>query len=232
MINLIELIFDGAGYSRADYPNDFDARLYRRTGALQDEFFIVKDFSTESSQIIDELQSDIYLSLAPFFSLVEGAEKNTNLILMKCHPAPTNAQATLLNRKISEIEENPYFFKKSVLAYTIEEMEALSSKILETPDKNLATTIEEVMHNYEDFIEFRDHNTNPLFSVVTKLYTKLPFLTYNLKPEDQIQLGNEIDQKLQLKNLYTIRDEALELDIDSADALEAWIASSKEDKNV
>jgi hypothetical protein len=232
MINLIELIFDGAGYSRVDYLNDFDARLYRRTGVLQDEFFIVKDFSTESSKIIDELQSDIYLSLAPFFSLVEGAEKNTNLILMKCHPTPTNAQATLLNRKISEIEENPYFFKKSVLAYTIEEMEALSSKSLKTPDKNLVTTIEEVMHNYEDFIEFRDHNTNPLFSLATKIYTKLPFLTYNLKPEDQIQLGSEIDHKLQLQSLYTIRDEALELDIDSTDALEVWIASSKEGKNV
>lgn len=232
MINLIELIFDGAGYSRVDYLNDFDARLYRRTGVLQDEFFIVKDFSTESSKIIDELQSDIYLSLAPFFSLVEGAEKNTNLILMKCHPTPTNAQATLLNRKISEIEENPYFFKKSVLAYTIEEMEALSSKSLKTPDKNLVTTIEEVMHNYEDFIEFRDHNTNPLFSLATKIYTKLPFLTYNLKPEDQIQLGSEIDHKLQLQSLYTIRDEALELDIESTDALEVWIASSKEGKNV
>ncbi len=232
MINLIELLFTDSGYARVEQVDISDARLYRRSGTLQDEFFIIKDFTKESSEKIDELQSEIHSSLGSFFSSVEGAEKNTNLILIKCHQKPTSSQAISLNRKISEIEENPYYFKKSVLAYTEEEINFLSDAHRTNTSSSLKATIEEIVHNNEDFIKFRDTGTASLFSIAVKIYTKLPFLTYNLKPEDQIDISAEIDLTLQLRNLYDVRTEALRLDANNSDALEAWIAKQEIEDDV
>ncbi len=232
MINLIELLFNDSGYYRIEQINISDARLYRRHGALQDEFFIVKDFTNESSEQIDQLQSEIHSSLGDFFSSVEGSEKNTNLILIKCHRAPNASQIISLNRKISEIEENPYYFKKSVLAYTEEEMQLLSAAHLENPGKSLKNTIEEIVHNNEGFIDFRDNGTTSTFSISVKIYTKLPFLTYNLKPENQIDLSTEINNKLLAQNLYNIRAEALELDANNSEAIETWIEEQESEEDV
>lgn len=230
MINLIELLFNDSGYTRVEQIDISDARLYRRSDTLQDEFFIIKDFTSESSEKIDELQSELHSSLGSFFSSVEGAEKNTNLILIKCHQKPTPSQAISLNRKISEIEENPYYFKKSVLAYTEEEIGFLADA--RNANNTLKMTLEQIVHSNEHFINFRDNGTVSLFSIAIKIYTKLPFLTYNLKPEDQIDLSAKIDFELQLRDLIEVRTEALNLDANDLDALEAWIAEQEIEEDV
>ncbi|AZF23235.1 ABC-three component system middle component 1 [Pseudomonas sp. R3-52-08] len=232
MINLIELLFNDSGYTRVEQIDISDARLYRRSGTLQDEFFIIKDFTSESSEKIDELQSEIHSSLGSFFSSVEGAEKNTNLILIKRHQKPTPSQAISLNRKISEIEENPYYFKKSVLAYTEEEIAFLADAHNANANSTLKATLEQIVHSNEHFINFRDNGTTSLFSIAIKIYTKLPFLTYNLKPEDQIDLSADIDFKLQLRDLTKVCKEALSLDVNDLDALEAWIAKQEIEEDV
>lgn len=226
MINILNLIFNAFGYMKSNTVVNEYSGLYIKEGGVQDEFFIVADITHRKASDIDPLQAELHASLNEFFNLTDGAEKNTNLVLLKKYEYKGDAKSQgVVNRKISEIEENPYFFKKSLIVYNEEELVSLNEALIADKPDSIADALALVMQNYARFINFRERDDDVLFRVISKLYTKIPFLTYNLSPEKQINLSFEIEAQLKKIQLHEECMALLSVVEDDQVLVDAWIAS-------
>lgn len=226
MIDLMGSIFTAYNYVRSDLFVSDCAVLYTKNTDVPDEYFVVMDITRRPTAEIDPLQAELHALLNNFFSLTEGAEKNTNLVLIKNYEYKFDARSqSVINRKISEVEENPYFFKKSLIIFNNEEQSALRKELVSLDSLRIKEALAFVMHDYARFMNFRDYDNDVLFRIISKLYTKLPFLTYSLSPEKQIDLSFEVEKELAKCQLGDKCAELLAvLDYDQA-SVEEWIIS-------
>lgn len=226
MINLMGSIFNSYGYVRSDVFVNDSAVLYAKECDTPDEFFVVMDITRRTTSEIDPLQAELHALLSYFFSITDGAEKNTNLVLLKNYEYKIDTRSqSVINRKISEVEENPYFFKKSLIIFNAEESSAIKRELVSPESGQIKDALAFVMHDYTRFIRFRDQDNDVLFRIVSKLYTKLPFLTYSLNAEKQIDLSLEIEKELEARQLGDKCVELLSVLDDSQASVEEWITS-------
>ena len=241
MLSIINMIISASGYIKEDafsFPGSF---LYSKEHAAKDEFFIILDISDKLTTDIDNIQTELHSSMSDFFSKNEGAEKNTNLILLKNANLSTDRLTqNIINRKISDVEENPFYFKKSLIFYSNDELASIGNALTSSSPLEVAKSLSAIMHDYTRFINFRDHDNDILFRIVSKLYTKLPFLTYNLKQGDLICLSSTIKNILTEKLLLEKSQQLFNIDHTDVSATNAWMNSieeeeeeeEEEDKNV
>lgn len=144
-------------------------------------------------------------------------KKNTSMILFI--KLSSLDEKNEIQSRILGLEEDVYFFKKYVVLYLEEELEELKVAIGNG-------SINEFMKaniNKEDlFEEFKVKETTSFYSLILKLYIKLPHLTYS----DTFETGNIMDLnkritfELKLKNIFDLHNELLEVNEDDIDI---WI---------
>lgn len=232
MLSIINMIISASGYIKEDafsFPGSF---LYSKEQANKDEFFIISDISDKLTTDIDDFQTELHSAMSDFFSKNEGAEKNTNLILLKNANLPTDRLTqNIINRKISDVEENPFYFKKNFIFYSDDELTSISNILISSSPLDVVKSLSAIMHDYTRFINFRDYDNDILFRVVSKLYTKLPFLTYNLKQSDLICLSSTIKNILIDKLLLERSQQLIRIDLSDLSATNAWMKSIEEEDN-
>lgn len=194
---------------------------FNNLNLLNDEYQIYLDTYLKK----DVLDSEENFKLSHFF------EQNRTLILI------TEGENTQENRRIvAEIEEDPYFFKKQVLLLNDKETEVIN--ILLEAD-SILEKCQTVISNSESFNQFKKElsdnkiNNSALYSLVAKLYEKLPFLTLDIKVQDTQNLTEEIDEALTNNKLLNLKDKLLTIDSDEGFEayLEELLKKPKEEMN-
>lgn len=188
-------------------------------------YFIVKDIGdVEAEFFLNSRQIEIYENLSEFFSQNEASEKNSILILLR----QDERDELLANSFVSTLEEDRFFFKKQVILYSSNEKNVLQKELENSSSKiNFAS----IIYDKDRFKKFSTENNDPLYSILVKLYTKIPSLTIEGDNYKYLDLSEIISNRLREKNLYNSNLEMLLLGNDD-EAIKKWISKLLEDTNV
>lgn len=184
-------------------------------------FYVIRNYNS-----IEEFRQNIYKDQDYFFDLISikhnGNEmkKNTSfLILVKLNDPKEKKDIQSL---ILELEEDKYYFKKYIMTYTNEEI--LDFKEKTKGYKNSVDFVKKSLNNDDNFEEFKINNTLSFYSLILKLYIKIPHLSYkNIFEKNQIEdLLITIEKKLKenslddyYKKISTIEESDIDKYIDS-----------------
>jgi hypothetical protein len=120
------------------------------------------------------------------------------------------AKLDLLKKAIYEVEEDPYFFKKYVLAYSNEQVESILPEITETlvAHKSVVHYLHAQLNNSDVFRNYKhDPTAQKQYDLVCKLFIKLPFLKLeNLEVGTLRRLKDKIAEELSLRKLALNED--------------------------
>lgn len=119
--------------------------------------------------------------------LNESFNKNTTLIIL------TNGSDSLTTRKlISSIEENAYYFKKHILSISDDELVSAEQLLNEN---NITRFCEQEILKIDKFKMFLELGL-PAYSLITKIYEKLPFFTLRMESTATTNLSEIIQDAL------------------------------------
>lgn len=152
-------------------------------------------------KVCEDIQIGIYTKLKlkiqksdelEYSAFSKSIDKNATLII--CSEVPGSTSNIELNKAISSIEEESYYYKKQVLSYsTLDEAnidELLVSNI------NVLDECEKIVTDIEKYSSFISEDSDSKYALVALLYEKLPFLTLKIKSEDRLVLKDEIVRSL------------------------------------
>lgn len=112
-------------------------------------------------------------------------DKNTSLLILAKIPENTNFKD--LKEQILNIEEDPYQFKKLVLFYSENELEALKFEISDAVEDPLQF----IERNIIVSENFRTYKTNPSQfswqSLIYRITHKIPFIKINVEQDNNLQ---------------------------------------------
>lgn len=231
MINVIEKILLGLEYHlqycavSQNVGNGFLVYARGQDDGKIFSCFVLKDIGNcDAESFLNNDQIEIYEGLKDFFAQNESFEKNAILILLR----NDERGEVEVNSFVSQIEEDPFYFKKQVISYSGAEKIALEDAIggFETI-KNAAS----IIYNKERFKNFSTGNSDPLYSILIRLYTKIPSLTLDGDGKEYPILDEIISECLQDNGLTSICKEVLSLDGEE-EKIEKWINDILEEGNV
>lgn len=232
MISLLKSIFDAKGFENHEFDfstigngNGFLAK--RPENSVRREYYLVWNLEN-LEEILNNpkrlTESEVYRKL---FGLLESREDygphfKKNMVLMISLNVKDFSHEIVghlnesLRLKFYQIEENPYFFQKHIIAYTDKQVVEFTSKwpMQEDPDfwiENLETIAASADDGW--FPTFKAEIVKPTaHKLLTNLFMKLPFLTLNIVPGELADLSKGIEGHLQNENLLDLRDACLDND--------------------
>ena len=161
-------------------------------------------------------------------------ERNSTLIIFVRSDNEIVSDNTL--KTIMEIEEDPYLFKKQIVYLNKQESESLEEVLLKAD--SIESKCREIIENIDSFLKFRDElksnkiQQSALYSLVTKLYEKIPFLTFDVVKKDYQNLSDEINKVLKESNVLDLKNTLLSSDFNLESYIEEQLAKdAKEDIN-
>lgn len=159
------------------------------------EYFIVINLKDPTANNLDKLIEDGFNSIYSYIKSSEDydtyMEKNTSLIIL----LETTERDSNFNRKIFDIEENKYNFKKYVITYTKSQLEKLQELYRQGDD--LLKKTNKIIYDTDEFTGFKSNPLeNSLYNIVSKLYIKLPFLKLNPEEKELSSLESDIKSKI------------------------------------
>lgn len=172
-------------------------------------FFLVL-FETESVDFgnLNELISQFFWDVKRLPEEYDRRmDKNFTLIICLKRAAFTYNET--LNRKIFEIEEDPYHFRKLVLPYSDEEVRDFKENYT---IHGVTDGLYRLLNDKSKFYEFKKYPVeSTAYNLTSRLFIKLPFLQYRGLEEELEVLSDTIDERLDLLGFKSMRNSSLEL---------------------
>lgn len=160
-----------------------------------------------------------------YFNEIKGLDEgyrpdmDKNLSLLVCVKRRNLLPDPALHKVIFDIEEDLYFFKKYVLAYTDTQVELLIKNQGDT------SIIEHLYRVLNDDNSFQEHKNDPFqeneYNLISKLFIKLPFLNLKKMDRELASLKQEINNAL-TPSLLSLRDGLLMLKPEDKNDEVAW----------
>lgn len=141
-------------------------------------------------------------------------EKNTTMIIFYNLASQDGKQ---INSKILDLEEDPYFFKKQVLAYTDFQVNEFNVK---KGDLSYIEFLNSYVNDIDKHKFFKKENKNlneNLYAFVSNLYIKLPFLSLPVIAQDKSDVVADFHDSLNDKE-KKIYDFLMELETVNSDS--------------
>jgi len=133
------------------------------------------------------------LSGIPSLKIDKNFEKNTTLLLFTRKTADIDKQLT----KITEVEEDEYFFKKQVVLLPTNFLSILVNQLTESKDFKIITYLQNCMNDTGNFKKFiKNPNTVTDYAGCAQLFEKLPFLHLNTPSSESNSLQNDIGKEI------------------------------------
>lgn len=237
MIDLIKNIFISYGYYNTELVSS-DLTLYSGS-SNREEYWLLANIDAETDVL--KKQRDFFDECAAHVDS-PSLEKNTSLLLIW----ETSGQLSLedLKKKIMQIEEDPYFFKKYVLHYSLEQ----KNKFLkELRDKPLIDFLTEKLISQETFQDYKNEKLGKVAnmtwqSLTFRIAIKIPFINVNIHSKDDLGslervnkevIDREEAQLIELnEKIFSLGDKESLFAFDTApedllDALEGMLDESK-----
>jgi len=186
MINIINSIFTSSNFK----PTECDkGTIYKLSEEEKKSFWLV--VTSENIDVILEQQSKYFENCKEAIS-DPALEKNLSLLILH---RTSNLLDPSLKQKVLEIEENPYFFKKNVLYFTQNELDALlklSTSIIDMDFLGAHISSKKTFTAYKENL-----NNESWQSLLYRLAIKIPFVKLNLGFADSLE-------DLHSKNLHAL----------------------------
>ncbi|MBN3003077.1 hypothetical protein JW897_04935 [Chromobacterium alkanivorans] len=218
MLNIISGLLNSFEYSQVDLETSQGLILFsgsRGINNVASNFVIQEINGVSAKEVLAETQGKVFKLLGEFFSQSKDAEKNTTLIFL----TESNSSESAANKEVSDIEEDPYFFKKQVIHYSTNEKKELSELL---QGDNSIELLNGVLYDKARFVEFGNGKKDTLYSIVAKLYTKLPFLTISEMNHKAPDLTKTISEKLTESELLDLSSFLIG-NFDDELAIDSWI---------
>jgi hypothetical protein len=181
------------------------------------DFFIKEKGEAERYLIVNIL--DQLLSVENIHELINASipeamhkqpafKKNCDLILI--YKVDFLSDFNLIEEKILEIEENPYYFKKYFFYYSEAEEKLLLGKSYED--------FKSQIKKMDEFDEYKKDPLKPSFhSLVTRVFIKFPFLEIPKFSKSFQNLFDSVSEKVNAENLNRTYDLIAKYETDSID---------------
>lgn len=185
MQNLIEKLLASEGMMR---KTSTDLALYEYSTPGKKNYWLVIH---GEPKITPEIQAE-WLNECKSVTADPALEKNINLLIVW----NTDSSSVLASKRAHHIEEDSYFFKKHVLPYTTEELEALRQQIA---TQGFTTVFRESITAPRTFTEYKSHYLEGGWqSLLYRMAIKLPFIAVNSSGNsDLASLERNIREKIQ-----------------------------------
>ncbi|MGK6437963.1 ABC-three component system middle component 1 [Klebsiella aerogenes] len=202
IIDIIGNIFESNRFIKLEMKPLLERELcyvfYPERPTEKEEYFVVLQ-STE--QLIEKTHQNLEEKAQFIFDEINNSgkveqyfEKNCTLII--CQNEKGIDRLTALT-----IEEDLYNFKKNMIIYSDNELNELKrhlsgNGIEKLTNASLKSIINE--NNGESFIKFKNESVNnhSYYSLLMKVFLKLPFLTYSTEEKELVNLRKEIETNL------------------------------------
>lgn len=149
---------------------------------------ILKDFEKNQGRIFD-------FAAKEFSIFTKDLQKNTYLIILAEQLEKSPKRSEIIN-----IEEDPYFFKKSLLTYTKNDVEKLMGSVDTSKIVESLTDLAAAESIFDKFSQFNTHT--PSFErLIYNLFIKVPAIPISFKSKGFEGLKQKIDTDLSGKNL-------------------------------
>ena len=170
---MIEKIFETKGFERSQHNSEDRLSFFSKSSGDFKEYYLVDQ--VQGPKLKDYVSTRFEEVVLPFFqekcNTLAEIEKNTSLIVLAdFEDALPSSRAD--RNKIILVEEDPYYFRKYVIAYKNALFEGLLSA--DSPE----TKIWSVLSDEQRYQQFEDNALNDEeYFVAMQLQTKLAFLT-------------------------------------------------------
>lgn len=165
----------------------------------------LKKFEFELNSLVGTIRNEQLLKYKSRY-----IDKNLSLIIVA-----ENDEGTKDLNWMFKSEENYYQSRKYILTYSQKELEELNQKIEEV-NKTLVLSLTELVSLNSD--KLNDSSVEQWFYLLTRIFTKIPFLNYEVGDGEKQVLENidkSIISKLDELNLKTVYNSILEHDLES-----------------
>lgn len=164
------------------------------------EYFIVMNLKKPKEEELDSLLSEdfnkIYTEVVNSVYFNNYISKNTTaIIFIELEDLNSASNNSSLNKKILNIEESKYNFKKNIITYT--EKQAKEFQELLNIEHDIRASINKVIYDKDKFVEFKkDPNIDSIYNFTSKLQIKIPFLALKSEEKEIESLKENIDKQL------------------------------------
>lgn len=171
----------------ADYVKGCDCWVLKHIdNSIHDYWIISYDFDINNQEKLFKNIHRTEIAEDPTFN------KNLSLLFVK---KMDNIDLSTIDESIIDIENDPYYFKKYVLAYTQESSQQLF-KLLSEDFSGIS--LSDIMMMSESFKKLQEEKSFGPYHLLYSLAHKIPFLTMDIKPknyDDVAKLTIEEDDK-------------------------------------
>ncbi len=202
MINVLKNIFDSNNYHKVDVNFCLvEGEFFTYTpvdSANKEEYFVILELFNQSDEnlksTLEELSEYLFEKITNSGSVERYFVKNSTLII--CHKDNQIERLTTLT-----LEEDLYNFKKNVITYSEKELNDFKRYIKEAELTKLTNSILKNIINEKSgssFIKFKNISANnaSYYSLLMKIFLKLPFLTYETQEKDLSKINEDINNEL------------------------------------
>lgn len=210
MKEVIDKIFVNNGFENISITNPFsdETSFWGNYSKKATNFYLIVYVNEITEGFIVERVSEYFNAIKTIDrGYDERMDKNLSMLICLKN---THTDSSPKYKKIFEIEEEPYFFKKYLLSYN-ENFQKIKKEILD--GENINITINNVINNVEKFHQYKSGEASDdaeLYEICTKLMTKIPFISLNHKQTDLDNLSKSIRIRLEKDNLKESRDKILQ----------------------
>lgn len=209
MLNtILEAIFRNCEFIKNDISfGEYSCFFYHNIS--KSDFFILLDKNNLTSDELILLEKEGLNALDEMLKQHEAASeayaKNTTLIL-----CINSTEGIEKHDIISSLEEDKYLFKKNIIFYSELEITELQELFGEDYTAEKANNILQATGLFENL----KSNKNSGYSLLTRLFIKLPFLYLEMKHVDLENLSEIIEEEAQEKaveNLYILNQQQIDM---------------------
>ena len=171
--------------------------------------FVFVDFS-ELKAICSHIQIEIFTRLKIIMNeennsvlskLNKTVDKNSTLIISTI--VPNDIATKDLNKLVSSIEEESYYYKKQVLTYKKSDKTFINELLAD--ELGPVTACEKVISSIDNYDLFTLGLGDNIFKFSAMLYEKLPFLTVKINKVDRLVLQDMIKGEFTSEQLDNIK---------------------------
>lgn len=180
------------------------------------EYFIVMNLKepkiSDLDKLLNEDFNEIYNEIVNSDYFNNYVVKNTTaIIFLELRDLNSASNNSILNKKILDIEESKYNFKKNVITYTSKQINDFI-KVYKGL-YNINECINNIIYDKSAFIEFKKNPiSESIYNLASKLQIKIPFLTLKNENKSIKSLKQEIDNELKTLNYYEFVNKIIRID--------------------
>lgn len=202
LIDLIDKVFLNNGYEAVHFEHSYHeliTRLFKpQVFEKKAEYYLVVECLNATNRHADDLLSvwadDLHLKVRESPLVDRVFSKNCTMII--CWP-----ELAITSKQIFQLEEDRYNFKKNVISYSSSELADLQEKNSDFTNTQINEMVGQGDGTYFQRFKEKSADLENYYSLLLKIFIKVPFVTYLHDPKRLIDLDSSLITNLSIGEL-------------------------------